>query len=483
MARQRGTSGGRPSYFIHVDAVSKRERIPRIPCKVFLDLSVGSRSRVILLPDKTTAERIFNGGPWSLFGETSSLPPRQRNYVHVPRFDPTSAPTTDWNGGLSETEVRGTSSGVIVVTSLPGARRSRARLVASLHGGAVVAPRGFREASFTGSRRFQRSWRCRARVALDSLVWFDRYWQFPRSHPGKTIEQLVLATDLRAPLSGPQITLRRYREPLEDLLALVSIAGRERTSWHHLSAQDGHILLEYFDTQRARPSARGHALGALIEKPRVAGFLESAFRVLRSASEREELISASYSLAPYRDLPLDSAYLGMFTALEALTQRLNGGRGGSVLEGQRWEMLNRNLRSFLKTWSDASGGLAREQRAMMYSKLQELNRESFGGAWRRMVSARQVALQDLWPVVASDGLPDLVTLRNGLAHGRPVPQAAGHSLARASLHLRWTLERVVLATLGFEVGGSTASPMGLMARGWNCPHDLLEERRAISRNW
>ena len=70
-------------------------------------------------------------------------------------------------------------------------------------------------------------------------------------------------------------------------------------------------------------------------------------------------------------------------------------------------------------------------------------------------------LNDLWPLFdPSRGVP-LVGIRNRLAHGEPIAFGEMTALVYAGFHLRWTLERLVLSTLGWPVSKSLVKPESL----------------------
>lgn len=472
------------SHYLYVDALARGVRIEKIPCRVFLDSGIASRSRVVLTPSREVGMRLLEGNTWSLFGVRTQPRPGPPGYLHVPRFVIESVKTRRWAPGLDQTRVFGKASAIIIVTALRGARRSKARVYAALHGGSIVAPHGFETTSHVGTIAFRRAWRCRARVKPDSLVWFDQYTMFPRSGPRSGLRQLVLRADTASPLGGPQIALSRYRDSLEDALSLVSIAGRERASWHRLVGSDGHVTIEYFDTQRRPPSPSRHGLGPLVSQYDLGGFLEACFSRLRRSPARNELIAAGWMLAPFQDQVLDSSFVAMFSCLEAIVVRLNRGPiERSVLDLARWHRLSRDLKRVIRDWQDDAGTLSRPQRVAMYGKLLELNRTPFKSAWMQFHTDRGIPVHDLWPVSASDGLVDLTEIRNRLAHGQLPAQVAAHSLAHAVRHLRITLERVVVSALEFDLASTEISPTKVFGHGVVSDVVLRKMRAAATLNW
>jgi hypothetical protein len=73
-----------------------------------------------------------------------------------------------------------------------------------------------------------------------------------------------------------------------------------------------------------------------------------------------------------------------------------------------------------------------------------------------------IDISDLWPLTDGPGMPSLNRIRNVLVHGK-VFTARGdfQPLSIAAENLQWLLERVLLATLGWEIDRSEVSRKNL----------------------
>jgi hypothetical protein len=89
-----------------------------------------------------------------------------------------------------------------------------------------------------------------------------------------------------------------------------------------------------------------------------------------------------------------------------------------------------------------------------------------------------IDISDLWPLIDDLGKPSLNRIRNALVHGRAFTARSDfQSLSIAAENLQWLLERVLLATLGWDVDRSDVSPNSLSrytAHGWNSAYKSLK---------
>jgi hypothetical protein len=89
-----------------------------------------------------------------------------------------------------------------------------------------------------------------------------------------------------------------------------------------------------------------------------------------------------------------------------------------------------------------------------------------------------IDISDLWPLIDGLGKPSLNRIRNTLVHGRAFTARSDfQSLSIAAENLQWLLERVLLATLGWDVDRSDVSPNSLSrytAHGWNSAYKSLK---------
>ena len=72
-------------------------------------------------------------------------------------------------------------------------------------------------------------------------------------------------------------------------------------------------------------------------------------------------------------------------------------------------------------------------------------------------SIYNVDLTDLWPLVDRSSGTSLAQIRNRSIHGEYLTESSFRALSYASQNLRWTLERMLLSVLGWQIANSNVS--------------------------
>jgi hypothetical protein len=203
------------------------------------------------------------------------------------------------------------------------------------------------------------------------------------------------------------------------LLILASFASRERNDFGYWSMREttGRNSQNWrFGFGRWPKRARG-------EEPliRMEGccneFLKSALKRYMSAPDASPVNSAVYALLA-RELPVETRIVRLYTALQAVLIFALG----------------------LPTSTD--------------KKVKEL--------YEQFEKTNPIDISDLWPLTAGPGVPSLNRVRNVLVHGKVFTARDDfRSLSIAAENLQWLLERVLLATVGWEVDRSEVSRKNL----------------------
>jgi hypothetical protein len=138
----------------------------------------------------------------------------------------------------------------------------------------------------------------------------------------------------------------------------------------------------------------------------------------------------------------------------------------------------KSIRKELKRSIDALTIIVDEKKTLMKQKLSELNRVSLGAAFEEFCKHYSVHLTDLWPVVKSDSGMSLNDVRNKLVHGEHFGPDQYEALNFAELHLRWTVERMVLSVLNWPIDKSRVSPESL--QGWIAYKEWKTKQASLS---
>jgi len=237
---------------------------------------------------------------------------------------------------------------------------------------------------------------------------------------------------------------------LDDLLLLVSFVTRQRCVCLGWDAGDSSGLTRYFRRSvRAPHVKKDHSFNeALIEPEDFKKFIRCTYRRFAASPQQDLLRQALQGLIFDGDSILEDSFIRLYSAVETLVLLFRRKCAlEEVLLVNRWMELKKELRKFLK-----SRNLSPNERKLMYEKLPELNRVSFTTALGKLLSKYSVELSDLWPLAsAGPNTISLSDIRNRLVHGDRINREERNAMVIALAHLRWTAERLALATLGWPI--------------------------------
>lgn len=155
-------------------------------------------------------------------------------------------------------------------------------------------------------------------------------------------------------------------------------------------------------------------------------------------------------------------YLSYYSALENL---VNGFRDTQnihfILEEESCKKFSKDIKKFIgqhSLFADVEGDNSenerrKNKRKLMYEKISELNRISFGTAFRSFCEFYQVDITDLWPLTGKsrESPVSLSMIRNRIIHGERFEHKEYEALVFANINLRWILERCILRILDWDV--------------------------------
>lgn len=242
--------------------------------------------------------------------------------------------------------------------------------------------------------------------------------QYLRSHKMGVLKELTK--------KGYSIHVRNYkhvdviRKDVEALMILASLGSREQTMFWHWSWSPGSgEMTRCWRFNAKKFHERDSHLDPLLPRDRAAcsTFLKTAFLIYRSAMHTELLDSAVYALMSRKQ------------TLEVRIARLFSGIQGALVFALQ-----------------EPRGTGRPKMRELYDKFLEKYGNHF---------------DDLWPLLWAPQGPSLSDLRNAVAHGDTFTEADVLGLSYATQNLEWTLERILLLALGWNIDQSYVSMRSL----------------------
>ncbi|NEP13634.1 MAG: hypothetical protein F6K14_26220 [Symploca sp. SIO2C1] len=256
-------------------------------------------------------------------------------------------------------------------------------------------------------------------------------------------------------------------QEIEIFLKLVSFSERRRLVCYGYKGILESEIIDFYRGDISVPEENlNHSLNdVLIDIKDFDEFALKSLAVGRSCFFREHLFEA-IGKAAYREYSsLESEYLSYYSALENL---VNGYRDMDkfhyVLEGENYKKFSKDLKSFIKKHNffkdkdEDEKELRSKKRQRVYEKIAELNRISFGTAFKAFCEFYQVDLHDLWSLGGGEVATSLTKIRNRLIHGGRFERGEYDAVICAKTHLKWTLERCILRVLNWDIEKSKVRP-------------------------
>jgi hypothetical protein len=312
-----------------------------------------------------------------------------------------------------------------------------------------------------------------------ATVRFRRYFSHEKTARGTlTTSELVAELSERIEVAK----LRSLVEELDDLLLLVSLATRHRCVCRCWRTYDDTTDVRFYRNRLSAPRQRViRTQETLIDVGDTQDFLKHTFPRFRENGEREALRQVSDLLVTSHEGTLESSFLKCFAALETLVAiHRRRAKFDPILEPEPWGNFAEYIRTFIRVhplFKDET-----DRRKLAYEKIPELNRVAFGTAYRMCASAlgtNGFHDDDLWPVVGSATGVSLAEIRNRLVHGVVFTPREQENLFTALVHLRWCVERMILAFLEWPLEHSL---VGTFLRHMHPYNDWADARSCLTRD-
>jgi len=407
-----GWSEREPDDLVYANLRGATGTVKRVLCEVFLPNPDSPELVLHFLPKPRQFYGLHQRGPFSLTARG-----REGGYRFAIRGEQV------WVSGLSS----GGKDGIAFVTACEGRPAWLERTV--IYGGRAgtrVAQGRFRLTecpivnaasiimrSYTGAVRVKRVVVPGFTLRCGLTIRFKRFFDTTHGKSGQATSSPYLAAEFRPAKPLRKADFPRAVEEFEQFLLLTSFASRFRCVWLEWDYLDErHSINRHFRQDALRPKGPPKPLNdSLID---VADFPEFIRKVC---------------VAYYK---LGSPTL-LSSALNALLAE------GGFLEDDFLRYFS-GLQSALWYVYRAHGGTKR------FVGVEDL--------YRFFETKHSVDLGDLWPLFDVSKGVSLTRVRNRLAHGEPFVQRELEALGCALQHLRWVVERVVLAILGWPIDRS-----------------------------
>lgn len=233
-------------------------------------------------------------------------------------------------------------------------------------------------------------------------------------------------------------------ELLDKLLWYLSFGSRQRTTWIKWTAEIGNEFVEYYRNNIFIPEKIISYKEPLVDIRTFQGFLQHCLEYDKQQNNLDLYLPVLYLVAsdnPRKTMEME--FLSLFIALEALLDLYAESRNKNKhFKKERWEPFKTHIEESINVFS----GFNKTEKDLMIEKLGIFNQPSRKKMYNDFCNDMKIDNTDLWPIYGTN--TDLSRIRNKLIQGKRFEYETFLSIANE--HLRWTVERSLLAVLGWK---------------------------------
>jgi len=450
------------NHLVKATLVVKETEINDVPCKIYLPERTHEKPYVVFKPLKENAHKIMGSHKGALRATIYGFDKEMQITIEAPEVYFSGGLTKHWGDDISETTIPGEPQDLHVIQHLRNHEdQERTHIVFWVSPNKFLTPSMICSNSYTGEIKYERVRNLEFRIKDDVKIVFEMHFSSKTAQNGDLIQWsfLVACADLNVPADDVETLKTDILPDIDDLLLIASFAARERTACLGWAATDKNSHSTFYRGNYTFPEGNDDSSmdDGVIDIQYFEKFIQRCYPSFLRFENKLAIRNALYSAVPSTPQTLETSFLRTFSGLETLI--LDFRRRGNLefaLPEDEWLSLRKYLQKCIK--ESTKPKLEREQRASIYRKLGELNRVSLGEAFDVFCQKYAIDLEDLWPVFGNKEIVGLADIRNRLIHGDPFPHDLFGTLIVAKEHLKYTLERVIVRVLGWDVGETKVSP-------------------------
>lgn len=435
-----------------------------VKSKLILNDIKYSEPLLILYP---TREQIGFFGELKIEGCLKNVSGDKIGEIHIPKGYTIESGRTHF-GSWEEYTVKVIPTEIYIRHTVNGEDR-KANVTFFLTDNEVVNPWGTSERSFTGEVKTELKSRVILKFVDNWTARFEKYFH----HEVTTIEEvkgsfsashLVLTLEKNNCSISSVDAVRTLSDLVDKLILYLSFGSRQRTIWTKWITKIGNDLVRYY-YRAAIPEKKSAYEEPLVGRSSVQEFLQHCLEYESQQKNLDLFLPIAYLVNADRSgKTIESQFLSLFMSLEALLDLYAESRDKNKhFATDTWKKFYCHMKKAIKDFSYPTD--KEEYEKLMIEKLWIFNQPSKKILYSNYCDEMGIDNSDLWPIYGKD--PDLSYIRNNLIHGKRLKYGSGFFVANE--HLKWTVERCLLAALGWK-GNSDVS------------HGALSKYTA-SRNW
>lgn len=450
------------NYLVKATLIVNGTEIKDVPCKIYLPERNHEKPYLIFKPSEEVADKITCSHKCSLKAAIYGFDKQIQTSIEAPEVYLVDSISKQWADDISETTIHAEPQNLHVIDHYANPDdQEKTRIVFWISPNEFLTPFMMRSSSYTGEIKYDRVGNIEFTVKDGFKLVFEKHFS-SKTAKNKDLVQwsfLVACAELNDPAHDVERLKSNTLKDIDDFLLIASFAARKRTVCLGWTATDKNSHATYYRGNYTFPESRddGSLYDGLVDNQDFEEFIKNCYPIFLNYNNKLALRNALFSAVPFEPLTIETSFLHMFSGLETLILDFKRRENLEfVLPEDKWLDLKKYLQDCIRESNEPK--LEHQERASIYRKLDELNRISLSESFEVFCQKYAIDLTDLWPVFDNKGIIGLADIRNKLIHGDPLPHELYGPLIVAKECLKYTLERVLVKVLSWDIGKTKVDP-------------------------
>lgn len=463
--------GSREEYFLS-DIYSKGKLLAQgIKSKLILNDIKYSRSLLFLYLSNENFRCISICFEFEIKGYFENVVGKKIGEIHIPKGYMTNSSSSTFASSWNESVVEIVPDEIYQKHYLQEqieAERGKTNIVFSLTDNRMVSPWNTIERSFTGEVKIKLHPTVILKFKDDWNATFEEHHYYADTKI-EDVDGTFSTSHLVLNLEKNNCCLNSINEVkilsdlLDKLLWYLSFGSRQRTTWIKWTAEIGTELVEHYRNNILIPEKIKYYEEPLIDRRVFQDFLQHCLEYEKQQNNLDLYLPIVYLVSSGNPTKtMEMQFLSSFLALEALlglyAKSRNINKHFTIKD--EWNTFYDYIKKSIEEFS----GFNDDFKNLMIAKLGIFNQPSMKKLYNDFCKDMKIDNTDLWPIYGTHF--DLSRIRNKLVHGKRFEYETFLSIANE--HLRWVVERCLLAVLGWR-GTTDVNPESL--RKYTAYHD------------
>lgn len=467
------------SHKFKASIIHNEQTINDVFCEIFLPQKVADPIELCLRPTMEQSKKLQNFFEFSIEGEIKGFNGEVETRISGQKIYSLRQSTMHWGSDISETVLIAEPIDLKIIHFLSNSQEPKNTKGTFWLTPSIMLPiRKMFIRSYTGETKLECQHNFEFALANGLHLKFDHYYRYLKKEGGATESFPELVAEFELESNNNDVNM--LVEALDDFLMLISFAARQRCVCLGWETFDESRITKFYRRNITIPEhKKDHSFNdAIIDPMDFDKFINIAYKNFTTLNFKDLIRQAVNRSIGITYHSLESTYLTLYSALETLIMFYRQNNGIEfILPPSDWTTFKSDVKNFIKSHSHFVQAKGRRQ--LIYDKLDELNRISFSSASCRFFEHYNINLDDLWPTVErKDGI-SLADVRNKLIHGDTFNRLQKRALIAATEHLRWIVERSLLAVLGWPIEDSKVRE-GFLSRNMIMHREWQEDRKILT---